>query len=60
MSTLIRSAIVALALASASAAMARPIQDPAFVDQSKPYGGYSANSQEGIRHFWEYQTRRGN
>jgi hypothetical protein len=59
MSMLLRSAIVALALTSASAAMTLPIQAAPLGDQSKPWGGYSPNSQEGIRHFWEYQTRGG-
>lgn len=56
MSTIIRSALVALVLTSASAAMARPGD---FVDQSRPDGGYAPNSQEGVRAFWDYQSRRG-
>jgi hypothetical protein len=26
---------------------------------SSPYGGYSPDSPEGNRAFWDYQTRRG-
>jgi hypothetical protein len=58
MSTIIRSALVALVLTSASAAMAQPSRY--LPDQSKQTGGYSLNSQEGNRAFWDYQTRRGN
>ena len=57
MSTIIRSALVALVLTSASVAMAQSRYVP---DQSKPYGGYAPYSQEGNRAFWDYQARRGN
>jgi hypothetical protein len=57
MSTIIRSALIALVLTSASGAIARPATP--FVDQSSPTGGFSANSQEGVRAFWDYQARRG-
>jgi hypothetical protein len=61
MSTLIRSALVALVLTSASAglAVARPAVDPQFTDQADQYGGFNPNSQEGNRAFWENQTRHG-
>ena len=58
MSTLIRSALVALVLTGATAAMAQPSRY--LPDQSKPSGGFSLNSQEGNRAFWDYQARRGN
>jgi hypothetical protein len=57
MSTIVRSALIALVLTSASAAIARPATS--LADQSSPTGGFSANSQEGARAFWDYQTRRG-
>jgi hypothetical protein len=56
MSTIIRSAFVALILTSASAAMA---QDSKWVDKSQPHGGYAPNSQEGNRAFWDYQGQHG-
>ena len=59
MSTLIRSALVALVLTSASAAMAAPSDNRTWTDRSQAYGGHDADSQEGARAFWEYQTRRG-
>lgn len=60
MSALIRSALVALVLVGgASAASARPVNGLAITDQSHPYGGHGADSQEGARAFWDYQTRRG-
>jgi hypothetical protein len=60
MSTLIRSALIALVLTSASAAIAAPANDGGWTDMSKPYGGYAPNSQEGNRAFWDYQGRHGN
>lgn len=30
-----------------------------WTDMSSPYGGYSPDSPEGNRSFWDYQTRRG-
>ena len=61
MSTLIRSALIALALAtSVSAAMAQTARDPNWVSKSDPYGGYNPNSPEGNRAFWDYQNRHGN
>ena len=59
MSTVIRSALIALVLTSASAAIARPANNSTLIDQSSPYGGFAANSQEGVRAFWDYQARRG-
>ena len=60
MSTILRSALVALVLTSASAAMAAPAQDTSFTDQSQLYGGHAPNSQDGIRAFWDNQARHGN
>jgi len=60
MSTLIRSALVALVLAGATSAMAASEHNYGWRDWSKPYGGYSPNSQEGARAFWDYQAQRGN
>ena len=59
MSTIIRSALVALVLTSASAglAVARPALDTQLTDRSDAYGGFAPNSQEGNRAFWESQTR---
>jgi hypothetical protein len=60
MSTLIRSALIALVLASgASAAMARPVHDNQFVDKSDPYGGYNPTRPQGARAFWDYQSEHG-
>jgi hypothetical protein len=54
MTKIISASIVALAvLAGASSAMA----DQKLRDFSDPYGGYDHNSQEGIRAFWEEQSR---
>ena len=60
MSTIIRSALVALVLVSASAAMAQPARNYGWTDLSKPHGGYDPNSQEGNRAFWDYQSSHGN
>ncbi len=60
MTTLLRSALVILAILSgASTTMAAP-RDSAFVDQTDPHGGYAPNSPEGTRAFWDYQSRHGN
>ena len=60
MSTLIRSALIALVLVGgASAASARPVNGLALTDQSDAFGGFSPNSQEGARAFWDNQARRG-
>jgi hypothetical protein len=54
MSKLFASVVLAAALfASASQAMAQPA---GWTDMSKPYGGHAANSQEGQRAFWDYQS----
>ena len=59
MSTIIRSALVALVLTSASAglAVARPASDAQRTDRSDVYGGFNPNSQEGQRAFWDSQAR---
>jgi hypothetical protein len=59
MSMLIRSTLVALVLTSASAVIAAPADNRTWTDRSQAYGGYDADSQEGARAFWDYQTRRG-
>ena len=60
MSTLVRSALVALVVMSAStAAMARPAHNNGWTDSSDPYGGYAPNSPEGNRAFWDYIGRHG-
>lgn len=59
MNTLIRSALIALVLTSASASMAAPASDQYFTDTSKPHAGYAPNSPEGNRAFWDYQGRHG-
>lgn len=61
MSTLIRSALVALVLTSASATIASAASVGSnWTDESKQYGGHSPNSPEGNRAFWDYQSRHGN
>ena len=65
MSTIIRSALVALVLTSASlatlsAASAAPVRDLQFSDNRDPFGGYNPNSQEGARAYWDYQSQHGN
>lgn len=57
MSTVIRSALIALVLTSASAAIARPVAHSPLIDQSQPYGGFAPDSQEGNRAFWDRQAR---
>lgn len=59
MSMFIRSALVALALVAAPAAMAQTAAQEGWVDRSKPHGGYAPNSQEGNRAFWDYQGQQG-
>jgi hypothetical protein len=54
MSTIIRSALIALVLTSATASIAAPVRTP---DTSNPYGGFAPNSTEGARAFWEYQSQ---
>ena len=55
MSKLIRLAIITLTLtAGVSAAMARDKYDPYLEDHADGCGGYSCNSQEGSRAFWEH------
>lgn len=55
MTKIISASIVALAvLAGASSAMADTQRIRDFSDQ---YGGYDHNSPEGIRAFWEEQSR---
>jgi hypothetical protein len=56
MSKLFPLALVALALtAGAPATMANNRYDPYWTDMSKPCGGFSCNSLEGQRAFWDYQ-----
>ncbi len=60
MSNIIRTGLVALiVLTGASAAMAAPARDSGFVDQSKPFGGYDPNSQQGARAWLDYQSQHG-
>lgn len=55
MTKLIGASVVALALlAGTSSAMAN---DQKIRDFSDQYGGYDHNSTEGIRAFWEEQSR---
>jgi hypothetical protein len=60
MSIFIRSALIALVLVSAPAAMARPAHTSQFTDRSDPSGGYDPNSPQGNRAFWDYQSQHGN
>jgi len=60
MSKLVHMAVIALVLTGATEAMARNRADPYWVDHSKPCGGYSCNSQEGSRAFWDYIQESGN
>jgi len=61
MSTLIRSALVALVLTGASAAaMAAPAKNAGLSDNSKPNSAYDLNSPEDARAFWDNQASRGN
>jgi hypothetical protein len=48
--------LITVLFAGASPSMAR---NSTWTDRSDPYGGYSLNSQEGNRAFWDYQTRHG-
>jgi hypothetical protein len=57
MSTIIRSALIALVLTSATASIAAPSFTP---DTSKPNGGFDPNSAQGNRAFWDYQSQHGN
>jgi hypothetical protein len=59
MSKLIHLAALALVLTGASEAMARNRYDHYWVDKSKHCGGYSCNSQEGSRAFWDYEQEQG-
>jgi hypothetical protein len=60
MNTFIRSALVALVLVGAPAAMAQSPYNPGWVDKSKPHGGFRPNSQAGNRAFCDYQQERSN
>ncbi len=55
MSRLIPAALIAMVLASATAAMADNRYDPYWTNMSKPCGGFSCNSPQGQRAFWSYQ-----
>jgi hypothetical protein len=35
------------------------VHNPHWTDLSDPYGGYSPNSPQGNRAFWDYQARQG-
>lgn len=56
MSKLISSIVIVTSLTGATAAMAAPH----WTDFSKPCGGFSCDSQQGSRAFWEYQQEHGN
>jgi len=57
MNKITRSILLAAAVATgASAAMAAPQKIP---DNSDQYGGYSPNSPQGQRAFWEHQQNKG-
>jgi hypothetical protein len=57
MNKITRSILLAAALATgASAAIAQQQKVP---DKSDQYGGYSHNSTQGQREFWEQQQNRG-
>jgi hypothetical protein len=71
MTKLIQPALVAAVLVvGASSAMAHTsirsstpnetvyVPNSTWTDMSSPYGGYSPNSLEGQRAFWDYQSRR--
>ena len=59
MNTLIRSALIALVLSSASVSMAASADDQ-YTDNAKTARDYNLNSPEGNRAFWDAQTRGGN
>jgi hypothetical protein len=68
MSTVIRSALIAVVLltsisgASASTSghgSARAIYNTYWTDKSDPYDGFDANSSQGNRAFWDYQSQHG-
>jgi hypothetical protein len=60
MNTIIRSALVALVLSSASAAMAAPVRSTDFVDTARPASSYNLNDPKEVRAFWDHQGRSGN
>jgi hypothetical protein len=60
MSTLLRSALIALVLTGTTAVVAAPAHNYGWRDWSKPYGGFDPNSQEGQRAYWDYQSQHGN
>jgi hypothetical protein len=56
MSNLLRTSVLALTLlAGASSAMAA--EQPQLRDYSDQYGGYPQDSTEGLRAFWDSQSR---
>jgi hypothetical protein len=59
MTKLITSIAVAMMLTGATAAMADNRADRYWTDQSKPCGGFSCNSQQGERAFWDQQQDQG-
>ena len=60
MNTLIRSALAALVLSTASAAMAAPARNHDFIDAAKPNSAYNLNDPQDVRAFWDNQARHGN
>ncbi len=59
MSKLISCIVMAMVLTGTTAAMANNKADPYWTDESKPCGGFSCDSQQGARAFWEYQQEQG-
>ncbi len=57
MSKLISSIVIAMTLTGATAAMADNRADRYWTDYSKPCGGFSCDSQQGSRAFWDYQSQ---
>ena len=59
MTKLITSFAVAMMLTGATSAMANNRADRYWIDQSRPCGGYSCDSQSGARAFLDYQQDHG-
>ena len=58
MSKFVQAAVVAAALLTGTAAANAASTIHSVPDLSDEYGGYAANSTEGVRAFWEYQTNK--